>query len=584
MVKITMMGPEDDNEHDSTNFYSSDAMESLVLDSSPHPLISSSDYRSTMSGSLPAMEDSHPLSAFQENKEDIVDEDHHKKSSSKKPASSNGREDPLVEPPSYADVIFTPYTSRESSFSRNGNSKDVGLPLSSSSSSSSFSEYLTITVSQPQKMQDSTSTSIVPGSNTYVTYLVLTHTNIPKYGGQNFSVRRRFRDVVALADKLAEAYRGYFVPARPDKSIVESQVMQKQEFIEQRRVALEKYLCRLANHPVVRLSDELRVFLQSQGKLPLLPTTDMASRMLDGAASLPRQLFGEGSAVMTPQDVVQPAKSGRDLVRLFKELKQSVTIEWGGAKPAVMEDDREFLEKKENLEALERHLSEASQQAEILVKAQQEVGETMGELGLAFIKLAKFETEEAVHNSQRTHAADAKRLATAAVKASRFYREANAHSLTYLDQLHEYLNLMQSVHTAFGDRSNALLTVQTLMTEIASLNTRIEKLAAASSKVFGGDKSRIQKMEELKEALKTTELARDTAIREYERIKDINYKELDRCESERQRNFLEMVKGFVHNQVGYAEKIASVWVKVTEESSPQGSKLPETQIPGTPRP
>lgn len=575
------MGPEDGDEHEA-HFYSNDAMESLMLDSSPDPLISNSDYKSTMSGSLPTMEDSHPLSAFREGKEEDVFEDHYRNSPVKQAASSNGREDPLVEPPSYADVIFTPYASKESSFSRNGSSKAPGLPLSSSSSSS-FSEYLTITVSQPQKMQDSANTSIVPGSNTYVTYLVLTHTNIPQYGGHDFSVRRRFRDVVTLADKLAETYRGYFIPARPDKSIVESQVMQKQEFIEQRRVALEKYLRRLANHPVIRLSDELRVFLQSQGKLPLAPTTDMASRMLDGAASLPRQLFGEGSVVMTPQDVVQPAKSGRDLVRLFKELKQSVTIEWGGAKPAVFEDDKEFLEKKENLEALERHLSEASQQAEVLVKAQQEVGETMGELGLAFIKLAKFETEEAVHNSQRTHAADAKRLATAAVKASRFYREANAQSLTYLDQLHEYLSLMQSVRTAFSDRSNALLTVQTLITEISAINTRIDKLAAASSKIFGGDKSRLHKIEELKEALKTTEEARETAIREYERIKDINHKELKRSDSERQRDFLEMLKGFVHNQVGYAEKMASVWLKVSEESNPHG-KLPESHFPGTPRP
>lgn len=78
---------------------------------------------------------------------------------------------------------------------------------------------------------------------------------------------------------------------------------------------------------------------------------------------------------------------------------------------------------------------------------------------------------------------------------------------------------MQSVRTAFSDRSNALLTVQTLITEISSINTRIDKLAAASSKIFGGDKSRLHKIEELKEALKTTEEARETAIREYERIK-----------------------------------------------------------------
>lgn len=74
-------------------------------------------------------------------------------------------------------------------------------------------------------------------------------------------------------------------------------------------------------------------------------------------------------------------------------------------------------------------------QAELLVKAQHEVGETMGELGLAFIKLAKFETEHATHHS-RERTADIKRFATAAVKASRFHRELNAQivkNLVYLE-------------------------------------------------------------------------------------------------------------------------------------------------------
>jgi hypothetical protein len=78
---------------------------------------------------------------------------------------------------------------------------------------------------------------------------------------------------------------------------------------------------------------------------------------------------------------------------------------------------------------------------------------------------------------------------------------------------------MHSVNTAFNERSTALLTVQTLATEVSSLNTRIEKLLVAASKVFGGDKTRSRKIEELKEVLMTMEEARDRAIAEYERIK-----------------------------------------------------------------
>lgn len=71
-------------------------------------------------------------------------------------------------------------------------------------------------------------------------------------------------------------------------------------------------------------------------------------------------------------------------------------------------------------------------QAESLVNAQQEIGETMGQLGLAFVKLTKFETEEATYDYQRTRAADMKNVATAAVKASRLYRELNSQTVKHL--------------------------------------------------------------------------------------------------------------------------------------------------------
>ncbi|KAJ7568601.1 hypothetical protein O6H91_01G039700 [Diphasiastrum complanatum] len=428
------------------NFEGGDSMESVNLD----PGQQAYDYRSALSGTSLSGE-THPLALSQE---DFSLKEAHDPyvNSEEKSSIRNTGVDIAVEPPSYADAIFTPY------MGGSGSLQELGGSSRSLYSSNGSVEFITITVNHPQKEQENGS-SLVPGANTFFTYLIITQTNMPEYGGTDFTVRRRFRDVVALADRLAEAFRGYFIPPRPDKSIVESQVMHKLEFIEQRRLSLEKYLGRLANHPVLRKSEELRIFLQSQGKLPLTPSIDMASRMLDGAAQLPRQLFGE-SSVMIPQEASQPAKGGRDLVRLFKEMKQSFTNDWGSAKPLVVEEDKEFLEKKEKLQDLEHELNEASQQAdhvdikswdeisdvhmvglqqkssyylaELLVKAQQEDGEVVGELGLALIKLAKFEIEEATQSAQKVHALDLKRIATAAVKASRFYREANAQSVKHL--------------------------------------------------------------------------------------------------------------------------------------------------------
>lgn len=265
----------------------------------------------------------------------------------------------FIDPPSYADVIFTPFSNNDSSGGvTNG---DEISDRRSSSPSSSTSDFIKITVSDPQKESEPSSSSIVPGSGTYVTYLVTTRVRSPDPAG--FSVRRRFRDFVALADRLAESYRGFFIPPRPDKSLVESQVMQKQEFVEQRRLALEKYLIKLAGHPVIGKNEELSVFLRASGKLPMAGSADVASRVLDGAVRLPMQLFGDGgTGVLQPQEAVQPAKGGRDLLRMFKELKQSVTNDWGGGRPPAVEEDKEFLERKERVQELEQQLSSASQQ------------------------------------------------------------------------------------------------------------------------------------------------------------------------------------------------------------------------------
>lgn len=474
------------------------------------------------------------------------------------PSHSHSSINSILEPPSYAEAVFQ-------SFDLDSvDSPDIsGQDHSALASPPSFSTFLKISVSDP-KREPEQSGSLVPGGSSYFSYLITTFTNMPEFNGTEFNVRRRFRDVVALSDRLAESYRGFFIPLRPDKSVVESQVMQKNEFLEQRRVALEKYLRRLAVHPVLRDSEELRAFLEPSSAMVLMRTTDVASRMLDGAVRLPKQLLG-GAA--DTSEVTQPAKGGRDLLRIFKELKQSVSNDWGGAKPPLVEDDKEFLEKKEKLQDFEQQLINVSQQAESLVKAQQDIGETMGQLGLAFVKLTKFETEEAVHDTQRARAADMKNVATAAVKASRLYRELNSQTVKHLDKLHEYLGVMLAVNNAFSDRSSAFLTVQTLLSDLSSLHSRIEKLESASSKIFGGDRSRIRKIEELRETVRLTENAKNCAVREYERIKENNRNELERLEKEKHDDLLNMLKGFIVNQAGYAEKMGNVWETVAVETS-----------------
>ncbi|KAI0531174.1 hypothetical protein KFK09_000727 [Dendrobium nobile] len=421
-----------------------------------------------------------------------------------------------------------------------------------------------ITVSDPQK-ENAAANSHVPGGGSFISYLITTRTGS---GGPGFSVRRRFRDVVTLADHIAESHRGFFIPLRPEKSVVESRVMHKHEFVEHRRAALEKYLQRLAAHPVIGRSEELRVFLLEPGNLPLALTRDMASRVLDGALRLPKQLFGDGSnGWVAPQESVIPARGGRYLARMFKELRQSVRNDLVGAKPLVVEEEKAFLEWKGKIQDFALQLNASSDKAEVLVKAQQDIAETMGELGLSFVKLVKLENNEIIHMPERSWAVDAKVVATAAVKASRFYRELNAQTIRHLQEtLQEYTGLMLSIRNAFSERSGALLTVQTLISDLASWHARAEKLEAASARFFSGYDSRIQRLEEIRRTIRITEDAKSCATREYEKIKENNRYDLERFDKDRQDDFLNMLRGLAMNQVGYFQKIADVWERVASET------------------
>lgn len=265
----------------------------------------------------------------------------------------------ILEPPSYAEAIFQSFD-LDSADSDDVRSLDHSLLASQSFSS----DYLKISVLDPRK-ESELSGSLVPGGGYYFSYLITTFTNLPEYNGAEFNVRRRFKDVVALSDRLAEKYRGFFIPLRPDKSVVESQVMQQIEFVEQRRVALERYLRRLAAHPVIRRSEELRLFLEGSGTMSLMRTADVAPRVVGVAVQVGNQLHsGEGvnDRAAGVSEVTQSTKGGRDFFRIFKELKQSVTNDWAGARPALVEEDKEFLSRKEKLQDFELQLSNVSQQ------------------------------------------------------------------------------------------------------------------------------------------------------------------------------------------------------------------------------
>lgn len=138
-----------------------------------------------------------------------------------------------------------------------------------------------INVSDPHKIGE--------GMGSYMVYTVTTKTTLPYFRRQSLSVNRRFSDFLGLHEKITEkhSHHGRIVPPPPSKSVVgtaklkfsktDEQQLSGSEFLEKRRSALERYLQRNAEHPIICADPDFREFLELETELPRSTSTSTLS-------------------------------------------------------------------------------------------------------------------------------------------------------------------------------------------------------------------------------------------------------------------------------------------------------------------
>ncbi|XP_050548476.1 sorting nexin-2-like, partial [Daktulosphaira vitifoliae] len=139
------------------------------------------------------------------------------------------------------------------------------------------------------KISLSETTKVGEGMSSYVAYRVVTRTNMSMFKNTNMAVLRRFSDFLGLHNKLTEKYlrNGRLIPPAPQKNMLgttrikisgnQSDQATSAEFIEKRRLALERFLKRIALHPVLRNDKSFRDFLEQDCELPKATNTSALS-------------------------------------------------------------------------------------------------------------------------------------------------------------------------------------------------------------------------------------------------------------------------------------------------------------------
>ncbi|MQL80718.1 hypothetical protein Taro_013164 [Colocasia esculenta] len=272
--------------------------------------------------------------------------------------------------------------------------------------------FLSVSVTDPVKLGN--------GVQAYISYRVLTKTNFPDYQGPEKIVIRRYSDFVWLRYRLCEKYRGIFIPPLPEKSAVEK-FRFTSEFIEMRRQALDVFINRIASHPDLQQSDELRTFLQEDE---------------------------ENMEKVRSQETGIFKKKPSDLMQIFKDVQSKVSDVVLGKEKPVEESTPEYEKLKHYVFELEDHLTEAQKHAFRLVKRHRELGQSLSDFGKA-VKLLGACEGDSLGKAFSDLGSKSELLSV------KLQKEAHNLLMNFEEPLKDYVRAVQSIKATMADRANA---------------------------------------------------------------------------------------------------------------------------------
>lgn len=321
-----------------------------------------------------------------------------------------------------------------------------------------------INVTEPQKIGE--------GISSYVAYRVLTKTNMPIFSKHEFAVLRRFSDFLGLHEKLTEKYlrSGRIIPPAPEKSIVGTTKLKmtstpstesangssasgsvQSQFVERRRAALERFLNRVAQHPVLCIDPDFREFLESDTELPKATSTS--------------------------------ALSGAGVLRLFNKVGETVNkITY-----KMDESDPWFEERVCRVEALESCLRRLHSACEALALERRELAARSHEAARAAAALSGADPHAPLSRAL-SHAADLHEK----IEHLRL-EQSNTDFFVLTEHIKDYLGLIGAIKDVFHERVKVFQNWQHAQLQLtkrrenkakAELANRPEKIELAANEII----------------------------------------------------------------------------------------------------
>ncbi|OVA10028.1 Phox homologous domain [Macleaya cordata] len=372
--------------------------------------------------------------------------------------------------------------------------------------SPSSQPFLSVFVTDPVKLGN--------GVQAYISYRVITKTNFPDYHGPEKIVIRRYSDFVWLRDRLFEKYKGIFIPPVPEKSAVEK-FRFSAEFIEMRRQALDIFVNRIASHPDLQQSEDLRTFLQAD------------EETMERARSQEIGIF---------------KKKPADLMQIFKDVQSKVSDVVLGKEKPVEESNPEYEKLKRYIFELEDHLMEAQKHAFRLVKRHRELGQSLSDFGKAVKLLGACEGK---HLGKAFTDLGAK----SEMLSVKLEKEAHNLLMNFEEPLKDYVRAVQSIKATMVERANAFKHQCELAEAIKLKEINLDKLMLTRSEKVG----------EAEIEYKELKAEGEEATRRFETIVRLMSEEIVRFQEQKTLDMVIAFHEFAKGQAQLSNEIANAW-------------------------
>jgi len=349
--------------------------------------------------------------------------------------------------------------------------------------------------------------------NAHTQYKIEVKTSLPSYKQANFSAVRRFKDFVWLREKLVESHKGNLVPPLPEKQIINRF---NAEFIEHRRRELERFLLRIASHPVLVESRVLQNFLESESL-----NTNKKEQSSNSTSSSSGGFFSLIGAV---------SNTAKNTVESIQHLNTFTS---------VSEPDQWFDAKKNYIVALETNLHSLVKAVSIMIKRQKELEQSYSDIA-NFSSLLS--SAEADHSSWICHSFG--KLSEISTSLTPLNETLVEHETAFFeDALRDYVRIIGAVKEILHYRNDKLIQYQNATKNLDSKKEKFEKTRNSKLQV------------EIEQAEKKVE---DTKA-EFNNVSNIVKAEIQRFEVTKAKDIKHMLVKLTQANMNYGLQYVDQW-------------------------